>query len=56
MSQAEIKRFLADLNAKPALLSGLKAKAAGLASVVAYAAASGVINVNTYAVTAVVLT
>jgi hypothetical protein len=41
MSQAEIKRLIADLNTKPALLAGLKTKAAGVASVVAYASAAG---------------
>jgi hypothetical protein len=41
MSQAEINRFIADLNTKPALLAGLKSKATGLASVVAYAAGAG---------------
>ena len=46
MSQADVKRFIADLKAKPQLLAGLKQNAAGLASVVAFATANG------YAITA----
>jgi hypothetical protein len=46
MSQAEVKRFIADLKSKPALMKGLKGKATGIASVVAYATAAG------YAITA----
>jgi len=41
MSQTEVKRFIADLKSKPALLKNLKGKATGLASVVAFAAANG---------------
>jgi predicted ribosomally synthesized peptide with nif11-like leader len=41
MSQAEVKRFIADLKAKPQLLASLKGKAAGLSAVVAFATSAG---------------
>ena len=41
MSQAEVKRFLADLKTKPALVKDLKGKATGIASVAAFATANG---------------
>jgi predicted ribosomally synthesized peptide with nif11-like leader len=41
MSQAEVKRFIADLKAKPQLLAAVKGKATGLAAVVAFATSAG---------------
>ena len=42
MSQAEVKRFIADLKAKPQLLAAVKGKAAGLSAVVAFATSASV--------------